>query len=336
MATTEQQYKQPGQKLNVDSKPRHVGFELEFAGLELPQVASILADTLDGEVHPRTHAECEVDVPELGTFVVELDWEFAKETAKERATQHLEASGLDDDPFMEWLTRVASQIVPVEIVCPPIAINKLHLLDAAITTLSEAGALGTEESLLYAFGLHINTELPNLEAKTIISYLKAYSVCQDWLIEAHQVDPVRRITPYIDLYPKEYLTKVLAYTGGESMSQIIDDYLELNPTRNRALDMTPLFKHIDETRLVRHLQDSRINSRPTFHYRMPNCSIEKPDWDLRASWNIWCVIEYLVDHPDQLEDLCTQCEVHLNQFNPLKTASWHTELNTILENLESA
>ncbi len=336
MTSTERQFHHPGKKLNADDEPRQVGFELEFAGLELPQVASILAETLAGEVHPNTHAESEVEVPQLGKFVVELDWEFAKETAKERASQHLEASGLADDPFMEWLTRIASQIVPVEIVCPPITINNLHLLDKAIAALRDAGALGTEESLLYAFGLHINTELPDLEPKTIIAYLKAYAVCQDWLIEAHQVDPVRRITPYIDLYPKDYLLRVLGYANSETMATLIDDYLAFNPTRNRALDMTPLFKHIDEARLVQRLQDSRINSRPTFHYRMPNCSIEQPNWTLRTSWNIWCVIEHLVEHPDQLAQLCTQCETHLNQVIPLKTASWHPELNAILENLESA
>lgn len=331
-------YYQPKQELNDSGEPRRVGFELEFAGLEMPEVAAILADSLDGDVLPNTHAECAVTTQNLGEFVVELDWEFAKETAKERALQHADANGGDsqDDPFMEWLTRVASQIVPVEIVCPPITINKLHLLDEPIKALREAGALGTEESLLYAFGLHINTELPDLDAATIINYLKAYCVCQDWLVIVHEVDPVRRVTPYIDLYPKEYLQLVLSYSGAESTQQLIDDYLRFNPTRNRALDMTPLFKHIDEPRLTSQLQDTRINSRPTFHYRMPNCSIEQPGWGLSASWQIWCVIEQLAVSPDLLSELSEQCITHLDQIISFETPTWHTTLDQILKDLRSA
>lgn len=336
MAKPGNPFQQPEFMHTDANEPRRVGFELEFAGLELPQVANILAETLQGEVVPHTHAECEVDSPELGKFVVELDWEFAKETAKERAEQHLQAAGGPDDPFMEWLTKIASQVVPVEIVCPPIAIASLNQLDEPINALREAGALGTEEALIYAFGLHINTELPDLKASTIIAYLKAYAVCQDWLVAAHQVDPIRRVTPYIDLYPKEYLLRVLGYTGTESVAQIIDDYLDFNPTRNRGLDMTPLFKHIDEARLTSRLQDSRINARPTFHYRLPNCSIEKPDWDLRQSWNIWCVVEFLAANPEQLEAICEQCKAYLSQFISFEKASWHQQLNEILTNLESA
>lgn len=331
-------FTQPARQTTSTGEPRRVGFELEFAGLEMNEVASLLASSMDGEVEPKTHAECVVNVPDIGKFVVELDWEFAKETAKERARQHAEASGIDaaDDPFMEWLTRIASQIVPVEIVCPPMAIDTLHRLDAPIAALRKAGALGTHESLLYAFGVHINAELPDLEAPTVQSYLQAYAVCQDWLISAHKVDPIRRVTPYIDLYPKDYLRQVLTYSGNEPMEQIIDDYLKLNPTRNRALDMTPLFKHIDETRLTSQLTDTRINSRPTFHYRMPNCNIEQPGWNLRPSWQVWCVIEHLANHPDQLADLSAQCITHLDKIIPLERAPWHSTLNKILADLESA
>ena len=82
---------QPAKQTTSTGERRRVGFELEFAGLEMSDVARLLADSLDGKVQPKTHAECIVDVPDIGEFVVELDWEFAKETAKERARQHAEA-----------------------------------------------------------------------------------------------------------------------------------------------------------------------------------------------------------------------------------------------------
>lgn len=333
----QKKYIEPPLKTNETGEPRRVGFELEFAGLEMAEVANILADSLSGTVKPKTHAECELHVPELGQFVVELDWHYAKETALERAQQHAEASDLKvaDDPFMEWLTKVASQVVPVEVVCPPITIANLHQLDNAVAKLGLAGALGTEESLIYAFGVHINPELPDTSAATIISYLKAYCVSQSWLLKAHNVDPVRRIAPYIDLYPKDYLIQVLSYRGDETIEQVIDDYLALNPTRNRALDMTPLFKHIDESRLTKALSDPRINSRPTFHYRMPNCSIENPNWNLRKSWSIWCVIEQLASDSGLLDSLSAQCKTHLEKLITFEEEEWHSELESIHKNLES-
>lgn len=327
-------YRVPQLRTNVEGKERRVGFELEFAGLEMLQVASILADSLDGEVLPSTHAECAVEVPKIGKFVVELDWHFAKETAKERAEHHLAEIGgsMPDDPFMEWLTRVASQVVPVEVVCPPIPISQLEVLDLPVSKLREAGALGTEESLLYAFGVHINPDLPDLSAETLIRYLKAYSVCQAWLLKAHRVDPVRRLTPYIDLYPADYIATVMKYES-ESMSTLINDYLRFNPTRNRALDLTPLFKHIDSERVEAKLQDPRINSRPTFHYRMPNCEIEKADWSLADSWHYWSVVEYLVSNPRTLEDLCEQCRTRQKKIIAIEEEPWHSKLDDISASL---
>ena len=327
-------YRVPPIQTNAAGEERRVGFELEFAGLEMPQVASILADALGGSVVPGTHAECKVEVPETGDFVVELDWHFAKETAKERAEQHAAASqsALPDDPFMEWLTRIASQIVPVEVVCPPIPISQLQVLDKPVEELRKAGALGTQEAMIYAFGVHINPEIPDLSASTLIRYLKAYCVCQAWLVKAHDVDTVRRITPYIDLYPAAYISKVIGYKD-ETMNQIMDDYFVFNPTRNRALDLTPLFKFIDADRLKANIEDPRINSRPTFHYRMPNCSIEQPDWSLARSWHNWSVVEYLATEPELLAGLCEQYLARQEKIIAIEEEPWHQELDRISANL---
>lgn len=327
-------YRIPQLQTNVEGEERRVGFELEFSGLEMLQVASILADSLDGKVVPATHAECSVEVPDVGEFIVELDWRFAKETAKERAEHHMAASGtsVPDDPFMEWMTRIASQVVPVEVVCPPIPVSHLQILDKPVAMLRDAGALGTEKSLIYAFGVHINPDLPDLTAKTLIRYIKAYSVCQAWLLKAHQVDPVRRITPYIDLYPAQYINVVMDYKN-ESMKEVMDDYLRFNPTRNRALDLTPLFKHIDADRLEAKLQDPRIKGRPTFHYRMPNCEIEKSGWSLATAWHYWGVIEHLVSNPEKLDGLCAQWNKRQQKIITIQEESWHSELDGISASL---
>ncbi|MGC9519888.1 MAG: amidoligase family protein, partial [Desulfuromonadaceae bacterium] len=40
-----------------------------------------------------------------------------------------------------------------------------------------------------------------------------------------------------------------------------------------------------------------------FHYRLPNCQIDKDNWSLAQSWNTWWVVEELANQPEELEFL---------------------------------
>lgn len=327
----------PTRESNFEGKPRHVGYELEFAGLSFPEVGDIVATALDGSLHRDNHAESRVDVPKLGEFVIELDWKLGKDVARDRAAQHnAEAKEWSDDKLMEWVTDIARQVVPVEIVAPPIAWNKLHLLNGIIKPLRKAGAVGTEDSFLYAFGVHINTELPSLDASTIHGYLKAYGIAQDWLTKAHEIDISRRITPYIDPYPKAYIRELLQQNEAPELPDIIDHYLLHNATRNRGLDMLPLFKHLDEQRVVNAVGDARVNARPTFHYRLPNCDIDNPNWDLHDSWTIWCVVEALAADESLLSKLASRWLEFDDRIINLDSPPWHEPLNQLWQNLKSA
>ena len=77
-----------------------------------------------------------------------------------------------EDPFAlldEWselIVRLAAeQLVPFEIVSPPIPMDRLGELESLIRRLRESGAQGTESGAFYAFGLHFNPELPDLDPK---------------------------------------------------------------------------------------------------------------------------------------------------------------------------
>jgi len=324
-------YVKPARVLNQQGEVRRVGFELEFAGLDLPTAAQAVANALDGTVELDTQAECKVKHPKYGNFKIELDWSFAKNMARRR----LEEQGASEDMVMTLMTDLARQIVPLEVVCAPVPVDALSTLDPMVEQLQQAGALGTADSLIYAFGVHINAELPDFDSATLVSYLKAYCVAQTWLIKAHGVDPLRRLTPYIDSYPKRYVQKVMAYTETTPVMQIIDDYLEDNPTRNRGLDLLPLFKHMNEQRVLAAVEDERVNARPTFHYRLPNCEIEDPLWTLSHSWNIWCVVEHLAADPVTLKSMCEQWTDYNNNLINLKEEPWHQELAHMYENLLS-
>lgn len=325
-------YAKPVWMKNQRDEIRCVGIEIEFAGLDLDAAARAIAQSIQGELIEDTQAECKVKHPEFGNFKVELDWSFAKNMARQR----LEAQGASEDMVMSLMTDLARQIVPLEVVCPPIPVDKLSALDPMVEALQQAGALGTSDSLIYAFGVHLNAELPAFDSETLVAYLQAYCLAQNWLIKAHQVDPLRRLSPYIDSYPKRYVQKVMEYSASTAVDQIIDDYLIDNPTRNRGMDLLPLFKHIDEAKVLAAVEDERVNARPTFHYRLPNCEIEKPQWELARSWNIWCVVEHLAADRVVLKAMCKQWFEYNNKLINLKEEPWHQELAQIHENLLSA
>ncbi len=289
-------FKTPPVTIKDDRTPRMVGFELEFSGLSLDQTVDIIQSSLGGKPGNGTTVEQVIHVDSVGDFNVELDWNYLKQKAAENEQNEESAE------WLEYLSKAASLLVPVEVVCPPIPITNLNVLDPMVSALRKSGAEGTEKSLLAAYGVHINPEIPRLDAETLFSYLRAFVILQWWLVEAHEINTTRMISPYIDLSPENYI-KLLLSRSNPRFDTICADYLEYNATRNRALDMLPLLAEIDEERICRVVDDPKIKARPTFHYRLPNCNIEHEDWTLAKSWNNWWIIEQLAYCPDELNKL---------------------------------
>lgn len=288
-------YSMPQEANNSADELRTVGFELEFSGISLRDTVNTVTVALNGTVAEETAAEVCVNTG-LGDFNVEVDWDFLKRTAAD--TQLADDLGV----WLQQLSEAAALLVPIEVVCPPIPISSLQVLDKLVEALQKAGAVGTEESLIAAYGVHINAEIPALDAATVSRYLRAFVLLQWWLVEANHVDLARRVSPYINVFEEPYIKRLLTREN-PSIETLIDDYLEYNPTRNRALDMLPMFAHIDAERVRVAIDDPKIKSRPTFHYRMPNCSIDDSQWSLASSWNLWCEVERLAADEASLDTL---------------------------------
>ena len=287
---------------------RRVGFELEFGGLTMESTSAAVHDALGGELVRRSAAEATVEVDGLGLFQIEVDWAFLK-----RAAAEIGADDTDAQRLMDWLADAATAVVPLEVVCPPIPMDRLDAIDPMVSALRAAGAVGTDDSPLAAYGVHVNIELPDLEAGTIHAYLRAFGLLQWWLGETHQVDLTRKITPYIDPYPEAYL-RLLATKREVGIDAIFDHYLEHNDTRNRALDLLPLLAEIDAGRVRAVVDDDRIKPRPAFHYRLPNCHIEQPHWSLKEAWNGWWVVEQLASRE---ADLARLADAFLRNWRPV-------------------
>ena len=290
-------YRFPDRIETASGAVRKVGFELEFSGVGLDETAKAVAQALNGDRRVCSVAEQKVVVGGLGEFVIELDWSFLKKQAR--------AVGPEDElaqSLLAPLSRAASALVPVEVVCPPIPMTEIARLDAMVQALRQAGAVGTDESIIAAYGLHINVELPGLDASTLHDYLRAFCLLQWWLVDAHEVDLARRLSPYIDLYPEAYVRQVLQREHPD-MGQIMADYLQYNPSRNRAMDLLPLLSEIDRQAVQQVVDDDRVKARPAFHYRLPNCQIDLTDWTLASAWNVWFHVEWLAFRPELIEEL---------------------------------
>jgi hypothetical protein len=164
--------------------------------------------------------------------------------------------------------------------------------------------------------------LPNLETATIVNYLRAYFCLFDWISAHEEIDLARRITPYIDHFGKQYIKQVIDPNYKPTQKALIDDYLALNPTRNRSLDMLPLFAHLNKTQVRQVIDDPRIKQRPTFHYRLPNCDIDNPQWNLDHAWRAWLEVESLSQDAERLRLFCAEYYDVIDRAIPQPSKKW--------------
>jgi hypothetical protein len=235
---------------------------------------------------------------ELGDLSVTLDLRYAHPDPNDQSLLgRLEAK------LSEWFGAAASLLVPCELVTPPVPIDELPELERAIDALRRAGAAGTQDGPLYAFGLHLNPEAPRLDAGTIAAVLKAFVLLNAWLRREVVPDPTRDLLGFADPFPDDYVRRLVAPDYWPDLGRLMDDYLDVNPTRNRDLDLLPLFRYLDEGRVMARLPQAKIGVRPAFHYRLPDARVSDPGWRLAPDWNRWVAVERVAGDGARLERL---------------------------------
>ncbi|MFH7319976.1 amidoligase family protein [Desulfurivibrio sp. D14AmB] len=290
-------------------QPRRVGIEIEMAGVDLGTMAEAVQTEFGGRVERLNPFLSRVRVPEFDDFVIELD---ARVLQDRRYREHLRALGIelddeDRETLEQWLADAAGILVPHEIVAPPLPLSALPRLDRVRADLQQKGAKGTQSSLLYAFGLQINIEAHSLGAEWLTAILRAFVLLNEALLKAGNIDLTRQLSPYIRPFPGSYIRLILQPDYQPTMARLIDDYLEYNPTRNRPLDMLPLFAEIDRERVwAAPVEHELIKPRPALHYRLPNCEIDDPAWSLAQPFNGWAEVEHLAANRQQLQAAAAQ------------------------------
>jgi hypothetical protein len=289
----------------ADGRVRRAGFEFEYAGPDIKTSARIVGDVFGGEHVARSTFE-HVLRTSLGDFSVEIDASLLKDKKYEKP---LRAIGIDPGRTdTQWLEDVLlgtfSTLVPIEIGTPPIPIDSLDKLDELREQLRLACAKGTRASILYAFGFHINPEIPSDDPGVIRDFIRAFLLLYPWMKQRAEVDLTRRVSPYINSFPDDYARLILSEDYPRSRDRLIDDYLAYNPTRNRPLDMLPVLAHLDRGRVMERVEDPHlVKPRPAFHYRLPNCMLDEPHWRVAREWNTWVMVERLAYDPDRLAEM---------------------------------
>lgn len=315
-------YPLPPQPHTDSGAVRRVGLEFEMAHAGIEVLADAVRQRFGGEIAAHTPYEHEVTGAEFGTWKLELDWSFLQAWARsERAT----ASPFDDleEVLEDLLRRGSEHFVPYEVVSPPIPMTELGAIDRLVAELRARGARGTSYGLNYAFGMQLNVELPDTGAGTIVDYLKAFACLHDWLKKRAKVDITRRLTAFFGPYPTAYVRRLVEPDYRPGRDELIADYLYDNPTRNRALDLLPLFKHLDADTVLAAVPDHRVKPRPALHYRLPDCRIDLPEWGLRPTWDDWLAVEHLAADRAALDELGRRYIAYLDDpFTGVLTGGW--------------
>lgn len=322
MPNPKSQLKSPPWLKNAEGNIRRIGIELEMSGLELDELASLVARHFDLTISSDGRYVRTLKGDNAGEWTVELDYALIKKLGrKEQGNKTFyDQVNRSSEEILAW---AAKALVPIEIISPPLPFDRMSEVENLISFLHKKGAKGTSDSAINAFGMQLNPELASHEAQHITACLKAFICLYDWLYQRADIDLTRRITSYVDPFPKTYIKKIIKTDYWPKLTDLIDDYLIDNPTRNRALDMLPLFKYLDEQRVLDKTDDELIKARPTFHYRLPDCDIDNPQWGIYQAWNDWVEVERLAADESRLRACCRAYDKYLN--NPLKRifSDWH-------------
>lgn len=287
---------------------RQVGLEFEFAALRPRDAAELVQKRFGGEIRQDSPHRYTIENSNPAPFRVELDAQYVHPNNRLR---EVDATRPWLSDLVEWirdldaetsriLGDLAGDLVPCEIVAPPIEWPRLMEMETLYRDLGHAGAAGTDEGLLYAFGLHLNIQTTGSEVSDILPTLQAYLLLSPWLRSDIRVDGTRRAFPYIDPFPAAYLRHVCRPEYAPDMIGLVADYLSFNDTRNRELDMLPLFAHLRETQVRTAVDDPRIKPRPTYHWRLPNTLFSERSAGPMAEWRRWLAVERLANDRDAL------------------------------------
>lgn len=321
-------FEMPPRMFNREGNVRRVGFEFEYTGVGLNQSAQLVAQLTKGQIQSKNRFSHSVIGGRLGDFQIESDSSMLTKRKWEKFYPMMESIVsplLSDTPHKvedfkkrfsekveEWVEFLSEDVIPFEIVTPPIPLTELAAIEDLRESLYNAGARGTKARFFAAYGMQFNPEMPDFEVSTLLGYMRAFFLLYDRMLASEDVPLARKALPFINPFPHDYVEMVLNDDYDPTLEQFMHDYLRLNPTRNRALDWLPLFAYINKELTFSYpVEVNLIKPRPTLHYRLPSSLIDDPKWTIAEQWNKWIEVERLANNPAMIRRMSAEWrEIH--------------------------
>lgn len=328
---------QPPVLYNSAGELRRVGFELEYSGITLEKSARLVQQVTGGTIRQQGDFDYRISGTPYGEFKLELDSRLIKD---QLYLDFLKGLGFRIDhpelftPLQELLARIGDYFVPFELITPPLPLDQLDVMEQLRCKLQEHGAEGTAQSVLYAFGLHLNIEILEPDHRMVLRYLQAFLLLSGWLYEQAQVNRSRKLTMFIKDFPASYRDLVLDPAYQPAQEQLFADYLAANPSRNRVLDLLPLFASMSDD-LAAEYRNKQVQPRPAFHYRLPNSLVSNPDWSIATEWELWLWVERLAADRKGLERLLFRYRKLRRGFIFRFAKKWQREVHGWLKSAEN-
>lgn len=314
---------------DADNSPRKAGFELEFGNISARRTGRILRDRFGGEIKEINPFHLKLENSSLGNIKIERDADVLTSTKYRKFIHKIDPQFSHSQLLKEiedGIDKLSSFVIPCEIVTEPLLFEDFPKLDQIVEILNLNKVQGTQDSLLNAFGLHINPSVPDLTPDTVLSFIQSFILLEEWLIEFSDIDVTRRyFTNYIDPFPQDYCDIALNKDYTPDKHELIDDYMHHNPTRNRALDFLPILSEIDYKRVLSKLKPAEknlVSSRPAFHYRLPNCKVGDLSWKISDEWNRWWYVEQIASNKDLRIQLLEKWHLNRSSFSLNAEKDW--------------
>jgi hypothetical protein len=298
----------------AEGPPRKVGVEIEFAGLSEARVADLAQDHFGGRRATASRHEVVLEDTRLGRLKVELDTPLAK---------------LAGDGLLEAGLDLARPVVPIELITDPLDPAELPRLDRFCDVLRRAGGEGTGHGVLQGFGVHLNVAVVAPDDPHTRRSIRAFALLESWLRMTVPPDRTRRLLPFVAPWPESLIDALVAAPEADLAAQRAL-YKEHVKSRNHGLDLLPLFKSADPNGYARDFPGlPDIGARPAFHFRLPDCRLDDPDWSLATPWGQWRAVESVADDPEMLATLSDAWRTHRTHFLATRGA-WAKEVDRLL------
>lgn len=266
---------------------RKTGVEIEFSGLDIVATCQTIQDTLGGDMTGEDPFFRQVVNTAIGDIKVELDT-----PVRAASDVALVRKGLD----------VATAVVPLEVISEPLDTKGLADLDRLVDALRHAGAAGSRSGLFLGFGVHLNPEVVSVSHPQTLATIRAFALLEDYLRKREALDLTRRALPFVAPWPEGFVTDILQ-PHVRSLKDVYPIAAEHIQSRNHGLDLLPLLKYAYPDLFDLHLTTAKTAARPTFHFRMPDCRIDEPDWGLTQPWALWRLVECVAADDRTMTDL---------------------------------